>query len=242
MMRGQQGRRVRYAAMTAACLLASAAMVSCKKKQAQSFERPPAAVTTAQAVTKDVPVTSTRSASASPAKSSITPQVSGKITQLHFTDGADVKKGELLFTIDPRPYQAAPIRPRRIWAGRRRFELHEDPVEPGRDADPDQGGLAGGVRHAQERRRSRAGTGPAGRRGRRNAPEPRLLLDPVSHRRAHGPPARGQRQRRQGQRDSTPDGRAAGSDLRRLHGPAEPARLGAEEHEDGNPVGRGAAS
>jgi membrane fusion protein, multidrug efflux system len=34
-------------------------------------------------------------------------QVSGKIMQRHFQDGADVKKGDLLFTIDPAPYQAA---------------------------------------------------------------------------------------------------------------------------------------
>lgn len=34
-------------------------------------------------------------------------QVSGQINALHFEDGADVKKGDLLFSIDPRPYQAA---------------------------------------------------------------------------------------------------------------------------------------
>ena len=33
-------------------------------------------------------------------------QGSGQIQQRHFKDGADVKKGDLLFTIDPRPYQA----------------------------------------------------------------------------------------------------------------------------------------
>jgi multidrug efflux system membrane fusion protein len=37
---------------------------------------------------------------------SIMPQIAGKITELQFTDGADVKKGDLLFTIDPRPYDA----------------------------------------------------------------------------------------------------------------------------------------
>ncbi|MBV8878542.1 MAG: efflux RND transporter periplasmic adaptor subunit [Planctomycetaceae bacterium] len=36
----------------------------------------------------------------------IQPQVSGRITGIHFADGADVKAGALLFTIDPRPYQA----------------------------------------------------------------------------------------------------------------------------------------
>ena len=37
---------------------------------------------------------------------SVQPQVSGRITEIHFTDGADLKKGDLLFTIDPRPYEA----------------------------------------------------------------------------------------------------------------------------------------
>lgn len=36
----------------------------------------------------------------------IRPQVSGILTAVHFKDGATVKKGELLFTIDPRPYAA----------------------------------------------------------------------------------------------------------------------------------------
>ena len=34
-------------------------------------------------------------------------QVAGKILARHFQDGADVKKGDLLFTIDPAPFQAA---------------------------------------------------------------------------------------------------------------------------------------
>src|SRR5262249_5920151 len=34
-------------------------------------------------------------------------QVNGVILQRHFQDGSDVKQGDLLFTIDPRPYQAA---------------------------------------------------------------------------------------------------------------------------------------
>ncbi len=37
----------------------------------------------------------------------VQPQVSGRITNIHFTDGADVKKGDLLFSIDPRPFQAS---------------------------------------------------------------------------------------------------------------------------------------
>ena len=37
---------------------------------------------------------------------SIQPQVSGRIMQINFTDGANIKKGQLLFTIDPRPFDA----------------------------------------------------------------------------------------------------------------------------------------
>lgn len=37
----------------------------------------------------------------------VRPQISGIIEQLHFSDGQLVKKGDLLFTIDPRPFQAA---------------------------------------------------------------------------------------------------------------------------------------
>ncbi|HEX8787479.1 MAG TPA: efflux RND transporter periplasmic adaptor subunit [Telluria sp.] len=36
----------------------------------------------------------------------IRPRVSGYITAVDFTPGAEVKKGQLLFVIDPRPYQA----------------------------------------------------------------------------------------------------------------------------------------
>ena len=38
---------------------------------------------------------------------SVRAQVSGEITQVHFREGQDVKQGRLLFSIDPRPYEAA---------------------------------------------------------------------------------------------------------------------------------------
>lgn len=37
----------------------------------------------------------------------VRPRVSGAVTAVHFADGAIVKKGDLLFTIDPRPFNAA---------------------------------------------------------------------------------------------------------------------------------------
>ena len=43
----------------------------------------------------------------SPAKVLIITQVSGPIVKIHFVQGQEVKTGDLLYTIDPRPYQAA---------------------------------------------------------------------------------------------------------------------------------------
>jgi RND family efflux transporter MFP subunit len=37
----------------------------------------------------------------------VRPRVSGQIVAIHFTDGAIVRKGQLLFTVDPRPFAAA---------------------------------------------------------------------------------------------------------------------------------------
>ncbi len=37
----------------------------------------------------------------------IRPQVAGRIAEIRFKDGQDVKAGDILFVIDPRPYQAA---------------------------------------------------------------------------------------------------------------------------------------
>ncbi|HYM09417.1 MAG TPA: biotin/lipoyl-binding protein, partial [Bryobacterales bacterium] len=38
---------------------------------------------------------------------SIKAQISGELFEVHFEEGQYVKKGQLLFTIDPRPFQAA---------------------------------------------------------------------------------------------------------------------------------------
>jgi RND family efflux transporter MFP subunit len=43
----------------------------------------------------------------SPASVDLRPRVSGYVTQVGFKDGQEVKKGQLLFVIDPRPYAAA---------------------------------------------------------------------------------------------------------------------------------------
>jgi len=84
-------------------------VTACSNKAAQGgFERPPAPVSTAVAVAEDVP-TYLDAIGKTVAREvvSIQPQVSGRITGIHFTDGANVRKGQLLFTIDTRPFEAS---------------------------------------------------------------------------------------------------------------------------------------
>ncbi len=69
---------------------------------------PPRPVAVAKAVEKDVPLYLDEIGACAAVESvQIQAQVSGQITAREFQDGADVKRGDLLFTIDPRPYQAA---------------------------------------------------------------------------------------------------------------------------------------
>ena len=81
--------------------------LGCRSTAQQSFERPPAPVEIAPATSQDVP-TYLDAIGKTVAREvvSIQPQVSGRITGIHFTDGANVKKGQLLFTIDTRPFEA----------------------------------------------------------------------------------------------------------------------------------------
>jgi membrane fusion protein, multidrug efflux system len=84
-----------------------ATLPSCVNKAQPNFERPPAPVVVTAAVSQDVSnYLDALGRIVARETVSIQPQVSGRITQIHFTDGANVKKGELLFTIDPRPFEA----------------------------------------------------------------------------------------------------------------------------------------
>src|SRR5947208_8162972 len=64
-------------------------------------------VTVAKVVTKDVPLYLDEIGTCAAYETvQVQAQVSGQILTRDFQDGADVKKGDLLFTIDPRPFQA----------------------------------------------------------------------------------------------------------------------------------------
>jgi membrane fusion protein, multidrug efflux system len=73
-------------------------------KTAQTPARP---ASVAKVITKDVPVYLDEIGTCAAYETvQVQAQVSGKIIERQFQDGSDVKKGDPLFTIDPRPYQA----------------------------------------------------------------------------------------------------------------------------------------
>src|SRR5215203_3321173 len=77
------------------------------KAQQGGFERPPAPVVVSTAVSQDVSnYMDALGKIVAREVVSIQPQVSGRIVKIHFTDGANVRTGQLLFTIDPRPFEA----------------------------------------------------------------------------------------------------------------------------------------
>ena len=84
-----------------------AVFAACRQEAPPAFERPPAPVSVIQAVSQDVPVYLDEVGKVAAREVvSIQPQVSGRIMEIHFTDGAHLRKGAPLFTIDPRPYRA----------------------------------------------------------------------------------------------------------------------------------------
>ena len=75
--------------------------------QAAGSQMPPPLVSVAKAQAQDVPVYLDEIGKSYAFESvTVTPQVGGRITERQFQDGADLAKGQLLFVIDPRPYQA----------------------------------------------------------------------------------------------------------------------------------------
>ncbi|HET9714003.1 MAG TPA: efflux RND transporter periplasmic adaptor subunit [Pyrinomonadaceae bacterium] len=88
-------------------LTITALLAGCSNQAQQNFTRPPAPVVVSTAVSQDVSnYMDALGKIVARETVSIQPQVSGRITQIHFTDGANVRKGQLLFTIDPRPFDA----------------------------------------------------------------------------------------------------------------------------------------
>ncbi|MBA3962403.1 MAG: efflux RND transporter periplasmic adaptor subunit [Chthoniobacterales bacterium] len=81
------------------------ALAGCGKKEAA--EPPPRTVAVTKVTSADVPLYLDEIGTCAASESvQVQAQVSGQITARLFQDGADVKKGDPLFTIDPKPSQA----------------------------------------------------------------------------------------------------------------------------------------
>lgn len=83
-------------------------LTACQKKDSTPMQPPVRAVTVATAESRDVPLYLDEIGNCTAYETvMVEPQVSGKLDGIHFKDGDEVHKGDLLFTIDPRPFQAA---------------------------------------------------------------------------------------------------------------------------------------
>ena len=68
----------------------------------------PVPVVTAKALTKSIPVTIPAVGTAEALQTvQIRAQTTGQLSTVHFAEGQEVRKGQPLFTLDPRPFQAA---------------------------------------------------------------------------------------------------------------------------------------
>ena len=89
-----------------------AALTGCTRTEADAGQKArgsaPIPVKVAVATQADVPV-QIRAIGRVEAYATVTvrPQVDGQLMAFHFTEGQDVKQGDLLYDIDPRPFQAA---------------------------------------------------------------------------------------------------------------------------------------
>ncbi len=83
-------------------------VTACSKGNVQAAPAmPPPLVTVAKATAHDVPKYLDEIGKNAAFESvTVTPQVAGRITERHFQDGENLKQGQLLFVIDPRPYKA----------------------------------------------------------------------------------------------------------------------------------------
>src|SRR5215472_12444187 len=101
-------RRLTAAAWAVAAVLALAA---CSDNAAASKTRvqlPPVPVTIGDVVEKTIPVQLTAVGNAQAYTTvGIKSQINGQLVEVRFKEGQDVHKNDLLFVIDPRPFEAA---------------------------------------------------------------------------------------------------------------------------------------
>ena len=90
--------------------LGAVLLIGCSEKKQQAVV-PRVPVTVADVVQKTVPIQVQVIGNVEAYSTvGIKPQITGEIVGVHFSEGQDVKKGQLLFTFDPRPFEADLLR------------------------------------------------------------------------------------------------------------------------------------
>jgi multidrug efflux system membrane fusion protein len=95
--------------ISVAAFLGIAVLASCSRTSPQQpVAPPPSPVEVATVATRNMPVEMRAIGAVEPVASvQLKSKVQGEILEVHFADGAQVKAGDPLFSIDPRPFQAA---------------------------------------------------------------------------------------------------------------------------------------
>jgi multidrug efflux system membrane fusion protein len=128
--------RIARALVGGVCAVAVAALLAGCSDNAAGKARvqpPPVPVTVSDAVQKTVPVELTAVGNAQPYTTvGIKSQVNGQIVEVRFKEGEDVRKGEILFVIDPRPFEAA-LRQAEAALGQRQAEVRQAQANLERD-------------------------------------------------------------------------------------------------------------
>jgi len=98
----------RFSPVVIPFLLMVLLLSACSPKKEKTAPRPPAPVTVTTAGQKNVPVQLAATGNVEAYSIvAVKAQVNGTVAQVHFKEGQDVRNGDLLFTIDPRPFAAA---------------------------------------------------------------------------------------------------------------------------------------
>jgi membrane fusion protein, multidrug efflux system len=102
-----KGACVRFL-LTAVFSAAALAAAGCAKKDTRAGVKESVPVTVGTAARQDVPLELRAIGHVEPSTTvALKARVNGEVTKVGFKDGENVKQGDLLFQIDPRPYEAA---------------------------------------------------------------------------------------------------------------------------------------
>ena len=126
----------RHLTVAAWAIVAVLALAACSDNAAGKarVQLPPVPVTVGEALEKTIPVQLTAVGNAQAYTTvGIKSQINGQLVEVRFKEGQEVHKGDLLFVIDPRPFEAA-LRQAEAAFGQRQAEVRQALAAVERDA------------------------------------------------------------------------------------------------------------